>query len=346
MRINSFNHFRAIAIIFIIAGHSIGAVGMEFNTQLELIAINLITGGTTLFVFVSGFLFHHVFYHRFIYKKFLFQKFKNLFIPYIVLCIIPIYLYVTTRNNGFGDYFLPNDIGVISEYLIPIFKYFISGRFLFAYWYIPFIMLMFALSPLHVKYIKTSVNFQLSLIFIFSLVSIYMHRSIYNIDILQSLFYFTPIYLIGITVSIHKEKVYEKLKGKEIYLIGTVVFFAIIQSYSGVFGSYHKQPFEYGGIDLMFLHKITFCFFFMIWLHRFESYTNKLINTLAATSFALYFIHPFIIWFVMKLNLDFLLVNSWVAYALFVSFITFLSVIIAKITKIMLPKYSRYIFGY
>lgn len=346
MRVNSFNHFRAIAILFIIAGHSFGAVGLEFNTLLELTIRNFIGGGTSLFVFISGFLFHHVFYHRYVYQKFLLQKFKNVLVPYIILGAIPIYLYVTTRNNGFGDYFLPNDIGVIHEYLIPIFKYFMSGRFLVAYWYIPFIMVMFLLSPLHIKYIKISLNIQLLLIISFSLVSIFIHRPIYNIDVVQSVLYFTPIYLIGITVSIHKEKIYEYLRGKDLYLLGIVIFFAVVQSYLGVVGNYHKEPFEYGGIDLMYFQKIALCFFFMIWLYRFEAYTNKGLHILAATSFTAFFIHPFIIWFTTKLNFDFMLVNSWLAYVLFVSLTSLICILIAKVFKRILPKYSRYIIGY
>ena len=346
MQVNSFTHFRAIAILFIIAGHSFNIAGMEFNTLFDVFIKNIISGGTILFVFISGFLFHHVFYPKYHYKNFLTKKCNNVLIPYIILGFIPIVLYVIMKKDAFDGHFLPSGTGIINEYLIPAMKYYISGRFITAYWYIPCVMAIFALSPLHIKYIKTSLSFQLLLIFSFSIVSILVQRPVYNINIFQSLLYFTPVYLTGITVSINKEKIYTYLKGKEIYLLCIVISLAFVQSYLGLEGSYHKQPFEYGGIDLMYLQKIVLCFFFMTWLSRFEKFNNKVIHSLAATSFAAFFIHPFILWFLNTLHLNFLHVNSWAVYVFFVGTITVTCVLIAKFTKKVLPKYSRYLTGY
>jgi len=53
MRLVSFDYFRGVAILFIVAGHSYGPWGI--NTLPEKILSNLITGGTALFVFISGF---------------------------------------------------------------------------------------------------------------------------------------------------------------------------------------------------------------------------------------------------------------------------------------------------
>jgi surface polysaccharide O-acyltransferase-like enzyme len=346
MQINSFNHFRAIAIIFIIAGHSFGSVGMEFNTLLDVSIKNIITGGTSLFVFISGLLFHHVFYQKYHYKNFFIKKCTNVLIPYLILGFIPILLRVIIKKDGFDEYFLPIGTGIINEYLVPSLKYYMSGRFLNAYWYIPFIMVTFAFSPLHVIYIKASLNLQLLFIFSLSIVSILIHRPIDNINVFQSVLYFTPIYLIGITVSIHKERVYEYLKGKDIHLLSIVIIIAVFQSYLGFEGNYHKQAFEYGGIDLIYFQKIALCFFLMIWLSRFEEFNNKAIHSLAATSFTAFFIHPFILWFLNKLNFDFMDVNSWVLYVLFVATISVICIFIAKLSKKIMPQYSRYIVGY
>jgi peptidoglycan/LPS O-acetylase OafA/YrhL len=61
MHLNSFNHFRAIAITFIVAGHCFGLTGMAITSMMEKTIANLLLGGTSLFVFISGFLFHHIF---------------------------------------------------------------------------------------------------------------------------------------------------------------------------------------------------------------------------------------------------------------------------------------------
>ena len=147
-------------------------------------------------------------------------------------------------------------------------------------------------------------------------------------------------------MSIHKEKVYKCLKGKEIYLIGIVILLSVFQSYLGFEGNYHKPMFEYGGIDLIYFQKIALCFFFMIWLNRFEKFNNKALHSLAVTSFTALFIHPFILWFLSKLNFEFMLVNSWAVYFLFVGSISVVCIFIAKLTKKILPKHSRHIVGY
>jgi peptidoglycan/LPS O-acetylase OafA/YrhL len=55
MRLNYFDYFRAIAIIIIVAGHSFSL--WVIDTLPEKVLANIITGGTSLFVFISGFFF-------------------------------------------------------------------------------------------------------------------------------------------------------------------------------------------------------------------------------------------------------------------------------------------------
>lgn len=346
MLINSFNHFRAVAILFIIAGHSFEVNGMQFDSILEVTIRNIVGGGTSLFVFISGFLFHQIFYKKYDYKKLMINKGKNVFIPYLILSLFPILWYVMKQTSHFEGYFLPSGTGIISEYLIPTLKYYMSCRFLIAYWYIPFIMMTFALSPFHIKYIKINIKYQLLIILLLSVVAVLIHRPLYNINVFQSVIYFTPVYLIGITASIHKDKIYKYLKGKDLYLFLAVILLALYQSSLGIVGNYHKPAFVYGGIDLIFFQKIIFCFFFMIWLNRFESYNNRVIHAVAATSFTAFFIHPFIISFLIKLDLNFMATNSWFIFLIFVGTLSMTCIFIAKITKQVIPKYSRYIIGY
>jgi len=346
MLVNSFNHFRAISILFIIAGHSFGVNGMEFDSVFNTTIQNLISGGTTLFVFISGFLFHHVFYKRYEYKTFMLNKGKNVLLPYIILGFLPILLLVIKKSDGFEGYFLPDGVGLLNEYLVPAFKYYISGRFLTAYWYIPFVIMMFALSPLHVKYIELQFKYQLLVIVIFSIAAVLIHRPIYNINVIQSLIYFTPVYLIGITASIHKELIYRYLTGKEGYILFAVIMLAGYQASLGVGGNYHKGAFIYGGVDLMLIQKILLCFFFIVWLNRFESYNNRAVHAVASTSFAAFFIHPFFLWFIVRLDLSFIATNSWFLYFVFVGTLSILCIFIAKVTKRIVPKYSRNIIGY
>lgn len=346
MQVNSFNHFRAIAILFIIAGHSYGANGIKFDSIIDVTIQNIITGGTALFVFISGFLFHHIFYKRYDFKKFMVNKGKNVLLPYLVLGFIPICMYVMKESNRYDGYFLPSSTGLLSEYIVPFIKYYASGGFLVAYWYIPFVMVTFALSPFHIKFIKLELRNQFLIIFTLSIIAVLIHRPVNNINVIQSVVYFTPVYLIGITASIHKELIYERLNGKEIYILFAAIILAFYQSTIGIEGNYHKEPFLYAGLDLMFFQKILLCFFFMVWLNRFENYNNKVVHAVASTSFTAFFIHPFILWFIKKLDLTFMASNSWALYFLFVLTLSALCIFVAKVIKKIVPEYSRLIIGY
>jgi surface polysaccharide O-acyltransferase-like enzyme len=346
MRINAINHFRAVSIVFIVAGHSFYTVGMEIDSLLDITIKNLVDGGTSLFVFISGFLFHHIYSKGFQYKHFMVKKFSYVLLPYLILGFIPVFFKVVIKNDNLDGYFLPSNAGVIYEYLVPALKYYVTGGFLIAYWYIPFIIATFALSPIHIKYIELGLKSQILIVLLGSLVSILIHRPIGNILVIQSVIYFTPLYLVGILTSIHKENIYRHLEGKEIYLLLVVIILAVFQAYIGQSGNYHKTAFEFSGIDLMFFQKLVLCFFFMAWLHNFEMYNNRFIDALASTSFGVFFIHPFVLNFLSRLNLDLLELDSWLGLSIFVAVLTLSCVLVAKLIKKTLPIHSRYFVGY
>jgi peptidoglycan/LPS O-acetylase OafA/YrhL len=85
MYLKSFDYFRGLAILFIVAGHSCVYWAME--SLYEKVFANLITGGTTFFVFISGFFFHHVFYPKFQYQLFMAKKVKYVLLPYTLLSL-------------------------------------------------------------------------------------------------------------------------------------------------------------------------------------------------------------------------------------------------------------------
>ena len=346
MKLNSFSHFRAIAILIIIAGHSFSVTGLEVNSISDALLKNLIRGGTALFVFISGFMFHHIFYPKYNYGDFLGKKIKNVLVPYLLLGFFPAVLTVLMSKDWHGGYFLPTGPGFFLEYIVPMVKYLSSGTFLTAYWYIPFIMLVFITSPLHISYIRLNTKLQIAVILLFSILAVFIHRPVGSILVFQSVIYYIPIYFFGITASIHKESIYRVFKGKEYIFLLVAVGLAFYQASLGDIGNYQKKPLDFAGVDLMFLQKIALCLFFMIFLKRFEQFNNYFVHNVAATSFTAFFIHPFIIVILRRLELQFLNMNSWVFYAFFVFTVTGVCVLLAKTIKKILPKYSRFLIGY
>lgn len=346
MYLNSFNHFRAVAILFIVAGHCYAVAGLQFDTFAEQVVKNIINGGTALFVFISGFLFYHIFYKKFNYKKFITSKSKSVLSPYILLGLLPIGMFVVIQSQMANGFYLPQGSGVINEYIVPTIKYYWTGGFLDAYWYIPFVMMTFVLSPLHVYFIKMKLPAQLVIIALLCSVSMLMHRPVLNLYVTQSVLYFTPVYLIGIVCAMHQQTLYQKLANKDWLLLFVALGLAVLQAFIGDVGNYHKAPFESGGIDILFVQKVFLCLFFMIWLNRFESFESPVIKTVAATSFTTFFIHPYILFVLYQPPFAFTQIDSWLLYTAMVIVMIIISVLVALMTKKLLPKVSRYLIGY
>ncbi|CZF80048.1 Acyltransferase family protein [Grimontia celer] len=346
MFINSFNHFRAVAIIFIVMGHCYSITGMTFNTFPSAFIQNFISGGTTLFVFISGFLFYHIFYKNFNLKTFLIKKIKTVLLPYVIIGSLPVIYLTLKQASVYGDWFLPSGDSLLDNYLIPTLKYYSSGRFLTGYWYIPFIFIIFLMSPFFIQFIELRKRYQIIIIALMSVIAMYAHRPILNINPLHSAIYYIPVYLLGIFAAINRLKIYTWLMGKELILMVVIVSLITYQTMNGHNGSYHKYLFSYSGIDLVFIHKILLCFLLMIILHRFENFKHPLINHLAATSFTVFFLHPLAIFLMNKFLKDALHFDSWVFLSIFTTLIITICSLIAVQFKKLAPINSRYIIGY
>jgi surface polysaccharide O-acyltransferase-like enzyme len=297
MYLRSFEYFRAVTIVIIVAGHCYGISGWSIESFWDRVLANLISGGTSLFVFISGFLFHHVFYPKFNYGKFLKNKFKNVYIPYLFLSVIPVCIAIYTRIP-YEEFFFGSEDNFYDQIIRPALLYYWFGGVM-VYWYIPFIMAMFLISPVFVWFIHLQRQSQIFIIAMLTLVSLFMHRPINNLSIIQSVVYFFPVYIFGILCSIEKDFIYEKLKHKDMYIFLAVLFFAILQAVvMDTCGNLQKNPFDYNGIDISLLQKMTMCIFLMVFLNRFENREYKILNKLATSSFTIYFLHGWFIYFI------------------------------------------------
>ena len=347
--LNSFNYFRGIAITVIVAGHCFNLADWRGDTMAKKLVFNLVAaGGSCLFVFISGFLFHHVFFQRFVYRKFLLAKIRNVLSPYLVMSVLPIAYFIWRRKSEHGGFFLPTGDGVIQAVVVPAIKYVVTGAVFFPYWYIPFIMLMFVLSPLHIRFIHMSVRPKLALLLLLFAVSLLLHRPVDNLNPIQSLVYYMPIYLLGITCSNYKEWLYGKAKGKEIWGVLLVTGILFIQTFvSDHTGNYNKRPFELAGIDWALAQKAVLCPTLMVFLHRFEDRNWKALSLLAMASFGIYFLHAWVLMIIYGLKDGKELgVPFFILWPVSSAFIVGASMGIAYIMKKVLRSYSRQVIGW
>jgi surface polysaccharide O-acyltransferase-like enzyme len=294
MHLRSFEYFRAVTIVIIVLGHSYGIAGWEIETFTDRFLANLISGGTSLFVFISGFLFHHVFYPKFHYWTFMKKKFKNVYVPYLILSVLPVCLSLYTRIPYEEFYFGPNDT-IFDQIIRPILLHYWYGGVM-VYWYIPFIMAMFVISPVFIKFIHIGTKQKIVVISFLTCVSLFMHRPVNNWSVVQSVVYFSPVYMFGILCSMERDWIYEKFRAKDGWLFLGVLALAFLQAaVMKTSGNLQKGPLEFNGVDISLLQKMALCVFFMVFLHRFEAFDSRLLKQLAASSFSIYFLHG---WFI------------------------------------------------
>ncbi len=279
-RLAEFDYLRGMAIAMIVLGHSIFLAQPLFPALLE----NLLRGGTGLFVFISGFFFHRVFYPRFYYTDFIRKKTRSLLIPFAVISLFALVI----RMLGWWQ----DGLG-IQQNLLNAWYTLRNGYVLYPHWYIPFIFLTFLCSPLHALYIRTSLSTQLLLLLIFSLIALFMHRPQSNSNFLQSLVYFTPYYLLGILFSQY-EKPLRRFHWPLLYIsVAVIASTALVQTYVLVhLGNYHKAPFTYEGWDLQFIQILFGCIAMLALCRHIRPWLQQHLCWLAELSFPIFFIHP------------------------------------------------------
>lgn len=345
MYLKSFDYFRAVTIVLIVAGHCYGISGWKVTTFSDRVLANIISGGTSLFVFISGFLFHHVFYKRYSYFKFIKGKIKNVYSPYICVSIIPIAYSIYTKNPYPEFYFGSTDT-LFDQVLRPTFLYFWYGGVL-VYWYIPFIMTMFLISPLFMRFIRLRTNLGTLIVAVLSLVAVFVHRPINNLSILQSVVYFLPVYLFGILCSMERDWIYARLQGKNLVLLAGVLFLAMLQAVlMDTCGNLQKNPFDYNGVDVSFLQKIVLCVLLMNFLHRYEDRECRVLERVASASFAIYFLHGWVIFFIWKAREHFGGPAGFFLLPLFTALVTWISYAVAAVIKKWCPEKSRSFIGW
>lgn len=353
MRLNSLDYFRGIAILFIVAGHSFGS--WEINSLSEKILKNIISEGTVLFVFISGFLFHHIFFKNFNYKTFMIKKIKNVLIPFVVLTTLAfVYYFFSSRPFPHLDQ-LSYKLGIDNvfswyEFFELWIVYLWTGLISVAYWYVPFIFIVFSISPLVNVYIKLSLVTRVIIFFGFLIISMFVHRPADNLSTLHNVIYFIPIYLLGVNCSISRDHVFNFLRGKGLVLAAMVFFLAVIQAvYFDFVGSFGKKDlFSYNGIDILIVQKILMCYFFISVLLRYESKSIPVLKLLATTSFAIYFIHPWVLAILNRIKFSSYLLFLPEIFKWLVTFlvVVIISLLIAHLFKFILKANSKYIVGW
>ena len=334
------HHLRAFAIVNIMFVHlwvvPPSAVGAGTASLIDMFRESLFHDSTVYFLFISGFLFYYL-SENFSIRRYFVSKLSFVFSPYLI------YTLFLTIYSGIA---LIRD-GHISSFLSRLLSNVLLGKAVLPYWYIPFIMTIFLISPLLLKVPKKAYPVIAIAAFVLPLSGT---RTYSDISIGQYVF-FLPVYVLGVCSAVYYSEMLLLVKRFKKALLAIVVaslvlvFVFIGRPYLGPFNIYEA---------LQYLNKITVTFLALSWLTNREPFRIRILDLLAEYSFPLYFSHA-----IANVTISRMLYSSMsrlvtpssslvVVVPLSILFVVCriaLTLLVCMTAKRLLGKYSRYFIG-
>src|SRR5690606_5585731 len=87
--LNYIHYLRGLAILLIVGIHCRISFPWEHKIEARIFE-SLLDNSTIIFIFISGFLFQHLFVNNFNFRKYLVKKLKFVILPYLLVSILPI----------------------------------------------------------------------------------------------------------------------------------------------------------------------------------------------------------------------------------------------------------------
>ncbi|UZR94774.1 acyltransferase family protein [Chondrinema litorale] len=274
------HYFRGLAISFIIAIHVFASLEWENElTTGELFFKVLFDDATLIFVFISGFLFQHL-SKKFTFKKYLNKKFRYVLKPYLLISIPVIIIRIYFEKP---PTFIVEQIPSFENWSVfaQIPYYIATGSHLRPFWFIPMLVLFYAIAPLLVALDR---NKKIYYILPFLVINSFIFTRGNLNEIVTNFIHFLPIYLLGMFCSRYKEEVFYYLK-KYIWLLLTVGIISFIVTLIE------------DNSRTLFIQKLSLTFIVLFFLkeysEKFHPFIIKILDTLALYSFGLYFVHDY-----------------------------------------------------
>lgn len=343
MFLNYIHSFRAVAILFIVAGHCVYLFEWESIRGQERLMKSLMQNGTVLFVFVAGFLFQHL-SHKFTYGRYLKSKLLNVILPYVIVSIPMITVQALTQRGAFDPTFEHHWPTVAQNVLWSL----LTGYHILPFWFIPMIAVFYLLAPL-LLWIDRDGRFYYALPVLLT-VTVFVHRPSDFTHIWHSCAYFLPVYLYGMWFSKHREAVMDWHDRWLAWLIAAVVAVVGLEvvylERGGAIGSAALFSTENGTLGTNAVQKLLLCGVLLALLRRYGAFFDGKLKYLAEISFGIYFLHMYFIQgYTRFVAGDVFPTAALWRYALAVIVVVSLCVICLWLAKKILGRHSRRVVG-
>ncbi len=324
MFLNYINNFRGIAIVHIVAGHCVSAFNWDGADPLYKFLKIFFADGTILFVFIGGYLFQHL-SGRYEFRAYLTKKFLYVLLPYLIWSV-PAIIYFTVFVQRFD---VPANLYDQSVFF-KIFYFYITGRHLAPYWFMPMITIYYLIS--YGLYYSDKNNFLYFFLPVYIVISLLVPRG----GVTDNFFHFFSVYVLGMFFSRYKEMTNTIITKKYIIIINLIIVILLtcFQYYDFFKASY---------IEKLFLSVLTLSI-----MIKFNNFFKNYLNLLATTSFSVYFTHSYIIsgikWIALNKTGQYLNPGLLI-YLFFSCIIIAVCVMLTVGFKKILKGKSRYIIG-
>lgn len=129
-------------------------------------------------------------------------------------------------------------------------------------------------------------------------------------------------------------------------LLLTAALFAVIQSVGGQSDNMQKRFFAIGGVELMGFQKLALSFALFGLFAWFPAPPGRVVEIIADTSFAIFFLHPFVLNLFGRTTLFQLTHLPWINLAITTTAIVTLCTLFAMTVRALLKAESKYLTGY
>lgn len=340
------HYLRGLAILLIVGVHCRTSFAWPEDSFWHLAFESTLDNGTIIFVFISGFLFEHLFTRNFNFKNYFNKKLKFVVGPYLLVSVIPILDKLYFENNlSWLPLFLADQSDVVkSIYML------VTGKHFGPYWFIPMIVIFYIISPFLVLINKPKFYF-----FIFPIIFIaglFTYKFGYYSNTFDSFIYFLPIYLFGMFASYYKEKI-TQLKIRDIFLLLMIYLIITTLEVAGILEMHKLLDFDLHNVSPTYVFnfsklKVSFlCIALILIFHKMPTKKMPFLNVLGNYSFGIFFIHLYFIVvfrFIVNRYLDNFFLTPWILI-LYIITICVLSILAVYTIKLIFGKNSRYVIG-
>ena len=326
------HYFRAFAIVSILFAHLWELpTGHVDRPILHSVRELLFHASTIYFLFISGFLFIHL-SKKFDTKRYYRSKALFVLLPYTLFSTAT---FLAKHGKALGNqdaFALLHELGVTL----------LAGTAVGPYWYIPFVVLTFVVSPLLLARPPRALRW-----LCLAACPLPLLGTRTDSLSLPLFIYFFPVYLLGCLAATNYAAFTEFVRSKRWPLLATAALSTVLLATLG------SVPHYVGWVNvsesLFYVQKISICFLVLEALQRWESRDVRLIGSIATYSFAIYFTHPFIACAERELDiLSWLPDNEWLVLSSSIALVPVLLVLnllLCAGAKRILGRRSRYLIG-